>query len=315
LVPPQETTHPSDADVCATPTCPVCHAPASLLWANLRDLEYFMEGDRTLQRCDECAVVFLHPMPTREELPALYPPNYQNFDSRRNAITGFLQERYFQHHCDIAMRHLGPGDSFLEVGCAGGDLLERLSARGIDRVVGVEISDDACAVARAKGLHVFHGTLEELQTDQRFDVIFMSHVVEHVVDPVDTLRTVHDLLRPGGVVYIETPNVGALDARTFGPNWGLIHFPRHTYLFDKRTIAGVVRRAGLTVVEQGYEINSCGWALSLQSALRRRGWDRSRKPRSVYYPLLLVGFLPLNLIDFGFGGPAFMSLVARREAT
>lgn len=292
--------------------CPVCRGRSSVFWDDLRDLEYFMEDDRHLERCGACNLVFLSPMPTRDELPGLYPPDYQNFDSRRSAITGFLQERYYRHHCGIAMRHLGGGGSFLEVGSAGGDLLERMRERGV-RAVGVEISEDACAVARAKGLDVFCGTIEEYRTDQPFDVVFMSHVLEHVVDPVDTLERVKELLRPGGVVYVETPNVGALDARVFGSNWGLIHFPRHTYLFDRHTLAEVVRRAGLAVVEQAFEFNSCGWALSVQSALRRRGWDGSKKPRSAYYPLLLVGFLPFNLVDFGFGGPAFMSLVARRE--
>ena len=60
------------------------------------------------------------------------------------------------------------------------------------------------------------------------------------------------------------------------------------------------------------QVNSCGWALSMQSALRRRRIDRSRRPRSFYYPLLLLFTLPLNAVDFCFGGTAFMSAIARK---
>ena len=60
------------------------------------------------------------------------------------------------------------------------------------------------------------------------------------------------------------------------------------------------------------QVNSCGWALSVQSMLRRRGLDRSHRPRSFYYPLLLLAFLPFNLLDAALGGTAFMTAIARR---
>ena len=58
---------------------------------------------------------------------------------------------------------------------------------------------------RTRGLDVFCGTLEEYETDQQYDVVFMSHVIEHVLDPVETVATIERLLAPGGVLYLETP--------------------------------------------------------------------------------------------------------------
>ena len=71
-------------------------------------------------------------------------------------------------------------------------------------------------------------------------------------------------------------------------------------------------RAGFEVEKMSWEINSCGWALSIQAALRRAEIDGSRRPRSFYYPLLLAATLPLNLVDVCFGGTAFMSAIARK---
>jgi hypothetical protein len=136
-----------------------------------------------------------------------------------------------------------------------------------------------------------------------------------VLDPVSTVAVIERLLAPGGVLYLETPNVGSLDARLWKQRWGLIHYPRHLYLFDRATITRLLGTAGLTTEGVRWEPNSCGWALSVQSELRRRGIDRSRAPRSRYYPLLLMLFLPLNLLDAVFGGTAFMSAIGRKART
>lgn len=295
----------------ADPSCPLCGGVGHLLWRECQDLEYFVEADFPFHRCAACGLVFMHPLPTRAELPGLYPPSYQNFSTPKNALTAFLVERYHARHLAVCLRHLPPGGRFLEIGCADGGLLERLRARGHD-ARGVELSRDACEVAWGKGLDVFHGTLEEFETDVRFDLVFMSHVIEHVPDPAVTMARVHALLRPGGAVYVETPNVGAPDARLFGARWGLVHYPRHLYLFDRATLRALLEGAGFAVEAERWEVNSCGWALSVQTALRRRGFDRSRRPRSRYYPLLLLALLPMNALDLLLGGTAFMSAVARR---
>jgi 2-polyprenyl-3-methyl-5-hydroxy-6-metoxy-1,4-benzoquinol methylase len=292
--------------------CPMCGTPAPLLYDGCRDLEYFVEASSRFHRCGRCRLVFMHPRPTRAELPTLYPSTYQNFDPPANPISRFLLDRYYEHQCATCRRHLPAGGALLEVGCAAGDILHRMRQQGYE-VQGVDVSREACERARQRGLDVFCGTVDELETDDRFDLVFMSHVIEHVIDPVATIAKVSSLLKPGGVLYLETPNVGSLDARLFRERWGLIHYPRHLYLFDRATVQRLLECGGLSDVRVSWEINSCGWALSVQSALRRMGADRSRRPRSFYYPLLLLLLLPMNVLDVGFGGTAFMSATARKS--
>jgi len=294
------------------PACWLCRGPGRLLYDDCRDLEYFVPGSAVFARCESCGFVFIDPVPTAAELEALYPESYNNFHAPQG-VGAFLLRRYHAHQAARCMRYLHPGARFLEVGCGTGALLERLRGQGVD-VRGIDLSPAACRLARARGLDVFQGTVEDYETTERFALIFLSHVIEHVPDPVGTIARLTSLLEPGGVIYLETPNVGALDARVWGQEWGLIHYPRHLSLFDRVTIRRLLGSAGLEVLEVTSEINSCGWALSIQGALRRRGWDRSRAPRSRYYPLLLLGCLPLNLVDLCFGGTAFMSAVARRPA-
>lgn len=295
----------------STAACPLCGAGSALLYADCRDLEYFMPASYTFRRCAGCGLVFMDPLPTRAALPTLYPPSYHNFAAPTNPVSRWLLARYYGHQVALCERLLPAGGSFLEIGCAGGDVLDRLARSG-RRVRGIELSRAACEQAWARGLDVFHGTLEEYDPGERFDMVFMAHVIEHVIDPVATMRRVAGLLKPGGVCYLETPNAGALDARVWKSSWGLIHYPRHLYLFDRATIRRLVEGAGFGIEAIRSEVNSCGWALSLQSWARRRGIDRSRRPRSFYYPALLVATLPLNVLDLATGGTAFMSVVARR---
>jgi len=291
--------------------CPWCGAPAEVHFTGCADLEYFTPCDADYRRCPSCGLIFLHPLPSREELAALYPPEYQNFDGPRSRLSRWLTERYHDRHAALCRRHLPPGGRVLEVGCADGALLGRLRAAGYE-VAGVEVSKDACERAWDRGLPVFCGTLEEMPGDDTFDLVFAGHLIEHTLDPLATATAIADRLRPGGVAYLETPNVGSLDARLWRHRWGLIHYPRHLYLFDRRTLTALCERAGLRVEQLRWEPNPCGWALSLQGALRRAGIDRSRNPRSWYYPALLALLAPLNLVDLAFGGTAFMAALARK---
>jgi 2-polyprenyl-3-methyl-5-hydroxy-6-metoxy-1,4-benzoquinol methylase len=294
-----------------TAPCVLCHGRKTLLWDDCTDLEYFMTGSGDMYRCEACGLVAMEPMPTRQELPALYPPGYYNLSERKSALARFLQRRYHQRQAGICRSFLPPDGRILEIGCATGDVLVGLRD-DYPVVHGVDLSDAACEVARRRGLEVFCGTLEEYETDQQYDVVFMSHIIEHVIDPVATVAAVERLLAPGGVLYIETPNVGSLDARVWKQRWGLIHYPRHLYLFDRDTISSLLTSSSLATEHVRWEPNSCGWALSVQSELRRRQIDRATTPRSWYYPLLLMLFLPFNLVDTRFGGTAFMSVIGRK---
>lgn len=294
-----------------TGSCILCGQSTTVLFDDCTDFEYFMTSSAALFRCGECGLVAMEPMATREELPGLYPSEYHSFARPANPVAQFLLARYQRRQANVCRKYLPTGGRLLEIGCATGDVLAEL-ANEYPVVHGIELSEAACAEAGRRGLQVFCGTLEEYETNEQYDVIFMSHVIEHVLDPVATVARIAALLAPGGVLYLETPNVGSLDARVWKQHWGLIHYPRHLYLFDRSTIKRLLESADLAAEAVRWEPNSCGWALSVQSAFRRRGIDRSRRPRSRYYPLLLVLFLPLNIVDAVFGGTAFMSAIGRQ---
>jgi SAM-dependent methyltransferase len=135
----------------------------------------------------------------------------------------------------------------LDVGCGSGQLLEVYRTLGW-RVCGIEPSPSACAACREKELHVHQGTVFDAPFHaQQFDMILLSHVIEHVLDPVAVLRRVAEFLAPQGRIIVTTPNMRGIGFSIYGSCWFPLDAPRHLFLFDLHTIRVLAKRAGLTV--------------------------------------------------------------------
>jgi 2-polyprenyl-3-methyl-5-hydroxy-6-metoxy-1,4-benzoquinol methylase len=80
--------------------------------------------------------------------------------------------------------------------------------------------------------------------DALFDVITMSHVIEHVHDPVALLKECHRILKPGGSLIAVTPNANAYGHHRFRSNWMPLEPPRHLHLFSPPTLRQIARLAG-----------------------------------------------------------------------
>jgi 2-polyprenyl-3-methyl-5-hydroxy-6-metoxy-1,4-benzoquinol methylase len=214
----------------ATPHCPICAQARASHFATAQDIEYFTTPeDFTFYRCADCDVLFLHPMPS-DRLSEIYPSNYYSFhvDSGRSIaqrIKQFLDDRTF-----AALTRDVEGSSLaaLDVGGGSGWLLNDLKRAEprVNRTTVVDIDPRAEQIARANGHDYHRTTFEQFSTNERFDIILMLNLIEHVTDPVAVLRKAKELLRPGGRIWIKTPNYDALDARIFkNRSWGGFHTP------------------------------------------------------------------------------------------
>ncbi len=197
-----------------------------------------------LRRCCECGLVFNSPRLSRERLHDLYRRNYYFFARPAGVEFERIQGAYLR-----TMAHLPatPG-TLLEVGSAKGYMLALLAGLGW-RVTGVEIAQTAADFSRrAFGVEVCTGTLEEFrrQDSRVFDVVLAQDVLEHVPEPGALLRSLHQSLRPGGWLVVDTPNVGGINVGVVGERWRGFN-PFHIYLFQQSTLTQALSRAGFTV--------------------------------------------------------------------
>lgn len=172
----------------------------------------------------------------------------------------------------------GGGRRLLDVGCGSGEFLQRMRTRGWE-VVGVEPDPVAASRARSATLDVRDGSLVDaaFQGDD-FDAIVLSHVIEHVHDPVALLRECGRVLRPGGVLVVMTPNLESIGHRRFGSDWRGLEPPRHLHLFSSRSLSTCLQRAGLTVADVR---TSARWVRGIwwvSHVIRHRAGRRRRAP-------------------------------------
>jgi 2-polyprenyl-3-methyl-5-hydroxy-6-metoxy-1,4-benzoquinol methylase len=154
-----------------------------------------------------------------------------------------------------------PGSDVLDVGTADGHpVVAGLTARGC-RVWGVEIDEEAAAEAAPMCESMVVGNVEQLDLaetfgEQRFDVVLCLDVLEHLVEPLDTLRRLKDLLTPSGILVASIPNVthAAVRLQLLGgaftyTDTGLLD-RTHVRFFDRTEVTALFDDAGLTVLER-----------------------------------------------------------------
>jgi 2-polyprenyl-3-methyl-5-hydroxy-6-metoxy-1,4-benzoquinol methylase len=136
------------------------------------------------------------------------------------------------------------GQTLLDIGCGNGAFLHTAKEAGW-RVTGLDPDRKACEIAGKSGLDIIYGGLGVLaNANEQFDAITLSHVIEHVHDPQQTFRTIFRLLRPGGILYVQTPNIESRGAIVFRSNWRGIESPRHLVLFAPQALMSILQRSG-----------------------------------------------------------------------
>jgi SAM-dependent methyltransferase len=213
----------------AAPTgfAPTCHEPG-------------VHGD--LYHCHECGTVQQPSLPQGEALLDVY---------RRMSDDDYLTEesgrrRTAQRLLDLIAEHV-PAGRLLDVGSGHGLLLDEARQRGY-QVEGLELSRSAASYAReALGLTVREVPVEDASLDgERFDAIVLTDVLEHLDHPARTLDRCAELLAPGGVLMVVTPDPASRTARLArGRWWG--YLPSHLCLIPRVTLHELLSARGLVL--------------------------------------------------------------------
>jgi SAM-dependent methyltransferase len=148
--------------------------------------------------------------------------------------------------CLHTIKRFATHGRLLDVGCSTGYFLN--AARLDFATLGIEPSEWAAAFARNQlHLEVLTGTLENLDLPREgFDVVVLNDVIEHLTDPRAALLRVKDLLRPGGLLYLVTPDIDSLSARLLRSRWWGLR-PAHIYYFSPRTLRDLLHETGFEV--------------------------------------------------------------------
>ena len=198
--------------------------------------------------CAACGVVRQFPYPTDQEI-AHY---YTNYVTKKATDSVYLTDAgfaVFKRDKELTFGDLGmdesafAGKAILDVGCGTGQFVRMMQARG-SSVLGMDISDECIAEARARGLNCIQGDF--LSVEGTRDVISMWHLVEHLLRPRMFVEHANRLLNPGGWLLIETPVIGSISA-SFGEHWRYFMPVEHLNLFTQNALFRMCVEVGFRV--------------------------------------------------------------------
>jgi len=183
----------------------------------------------------------------------------------------------------------------LDVGCSTGVMLDLFKERGW-KTWGVEPSKSG-KVAKKKGHNIRKDYFERCQLpENHFDLIILNHVLEHMDNPVKSLKKVRRLLKKGGIVLVDVPNVGSLSSIILGDRWPFLLPNEHKYQFTKDSLSNVFKEAGLKVIHFESRSGICEYGEpfkelinSLTTFKKRFFTDTLLSPYSILVTLLNMG--------------------------
>ncbi|HEX4264455.1 MAG TPA: methyltransferase domain-containing protein [Verrucomicrobiae bacterium] len=241
-------------------------------------------------RCEDCGLVFLNPQPNDTELARIYGANYflgSESEEGRRAAGEVKQATAAGYLSEIARYRGSPPGRLLEVGCGDGDFLEVAEKAGWN-VTGIEYSASASERARQrlKKGQVHCGELRQASLPaEQFDLCVLSDVLEHVRAPLEFLREIHRVLKPGGTLFVATPSTDSWSARLLRQKWMEFKAEHLTY-FDRQTLQTALFKSGFreVIVQPGWKVLSLDYV--------RKHFERFPVPGITPSMNFLARFLP-----------------------
>jgi SAM-dependent methyltransferase len=195
--------------------------------------------------------VFCDRIPSHSELIAHY-----NTYPRHDSISRITLKRY--EEILNGFRSYKKLNRVIDVGCGNGHLLAVAKKLGWE-VFGTEFTDQAVQLCEEKGIQMHKGVLDiKNYKPNSFDCLFFVEVIEHINNPLEELAKFHTLLRPGGVLYITTPNFISYASRTLKSKWTCVEYPEHLTYYTPSTLNKILVKSGFKKIS----LNTTGLSYS-----------------------------------------------------
>jgi SAM-dependent methyltransferase len=224
-------------------SCPLCYSGE-------QNNVYAKFAPYAVVQCRSCGFYYLSPRLAETVMRQIYKDTayfenmtigYDSYVEQENTLRATFR-RLLIH---LKKRNL-TGGALLEVGCGYGYLLEE--AQGFfDEQVGTEFSPGAVEQARGRADRVYEGGVDQIPTNEHFDCIITTHVIEHVYHPRVFLEQLCKHLKSEGKIIIATPDMGSLWRHLMGHRWPSFKIPEHVLYFDRKSLSTLMRQAGLVI--------------------------------------------------------------------
>jgi 2-polyprenyl-3-methyl-5-hydroxy-6-metoxy-1,4-benzoquinol methylase len=206
-----------------------------------------------LYRCMSCGHLWVYPIPSAQELADFYSKGYFHGEVEKRGYQDYERDKksvlpefaYFLERLEKATDRR----DLLDIGAATGVFMECAIQRGW-KARGLELSEYAAEVGRAKGLDITCTALEDVSEDtyRGSSVVTMWDVVEHFRDPMQAFAVLSRIISQNGLIMFATPQSDSFFARVMGKMWTLLAPPQHLHYFSRKSMQDLLEKNGFEVV-------------------------------------------------------------------
>ena len=224
--------------------CPACGKTGTKEWLRGQDRLHGKREEYNLVRCPTCSLVWLIDPPKPSEMHLHYTDAYDKLISTAGEDSGDRWQDRIR-----TLQKCKRAGTLLDVGCSSGGFLGFFRNESW-KLYGIEMSPECAKRAEERtGAEVFAGlVLDAPFAPESFDVITCFDVLEHLYEPRRVMSRVGEWLKPGGIFYVQVPNIDSAEARVFGTYWHGLELPRHLFHYSPASLKFLAESAGLEVV-------------------------------------------------------------------
>lgn len=226
--------------------CPIC---GNNRYTTLKAVKNY-----DLARCQNCGVLWdARPPSAKKQFEEDYFISKDIKDGYTNYTEGMKVNRLtFTERLKRIIKKTGKTGKLLDVGCALGDCLIEAKNLGWKNPCGIDPSYYACKISKKRAVNVKKGTLRNVDLKPNyFDIILYQDVIEHINDPLEELSIIHRILKPGGWLFIVTPDIDSWWAKILRSRWYHYRPGDHVIYFSRKSLVTVLKRANFTNLETG----------------------------------------------------------------
>lgn len=251
------------------PVCSLCGNKDASKFTFITD-KFRYDMQKSAYKCEACGLVFIIPLMSAEEERIFYEKEYGViYANEKGATPKDLFDKRLpdaKRYLDMVERFLKPTDDCLEIGCASGYFLHTIKSK-VKSVTGFETHVELRKYCEEIGIRMLSSLADAKEAS--FDRIFLFFVLEHIGDPMSFLGVLKKMLKPGGTLVVEVPNVDDILLSGYPlPLFRDFYFtPAHQYYYSKDTLARTLKKAGfddfVIEPEQRYDLsNHMNWMIT-----------------------------------------------------
>ena len=296
--------------------CKICKKNNfKLLYSNVVDPLTNKKFDINICDCGFAQTKFLE-----KNIGDYYPKSYRDF----NLITNLFLSFFYKQKIKKWSNYFKNAGSILEIGCGPGFMLKEFENLKWD-IYGTERNKEQINIAKKNTKHLkVVNDIDDFKKNEKFDLIILFHVLEHVDDPIMMIEKIKKILKRNGILIISVPNLGSWQSLVFKNNWYHLDVPRHLFHFEKNNLLKLLNKRFTLVNESfiSFEHDPIGWlesflnVFSKQKNFITKYLSSSIKLNILKLLICLVLFIPsilLSIISWKLKKGATVEFILRKD--